>query len=98
MVSVHTYKNEHGICQISPLELTDVVFNFGHFVIGFPYRLLLPEGRWQNINLVCHSISQGSSPNSRATIMRTFSSSSQNGINRQDGKCSVGPTNITSVG
>ena len=44
------------------------------------------------------SISQGSSLDFRATALRTVSSSSQNGINRQDGKCSVRHTNKTSLG
>ena len=45
-----------------------------------------------------YSISLSSSPSSRATTVRTFSSSWQHGMSRHDGKYSVGRTNMTSVG
>ena len=49
----HTYKNEHSICQISPLDLPDVVFHCGHFVVVFPYRLFIPKGLWEYMNIAC---------------------------------------------
>lgn len=43
VMSINTYKNEHGVSQISPLDLSDVVVHCGHLVIVFPYRLLIPK-------------------------------------------------------
>ena len=98
MVSVHAYKNEHSICQISPLDLADVIVHRGHFVVVFPDRFFIPKGLWKDIRLVCYSISLSGSPSSRVTIVRTFSSSLKHGMNRQDDKYGAGRTNITSVG
>ena len=56
MGNAQTYKNEHSVCQIPPLDLPDVVLHRGHFVVVFPYRLFLPKVLWKNINPSCYSI------------------------------------------
>ena len=50
MKSVHTHKKEHGIRQIPPLDLPEVVIHRGHFVIVFPYSLFFLKGLWKTSN------------------------------------------------
>jgi len=50
--SIQTYENEDRVCQISPLDFSDIVFYCGHLVVVLPYRfVILPNRLWRSTNL-----------------------------------------------
>ena len=97
MESARPYENEHCICQISPLDLSNVVVHRSHFVIVLPYRFLTNKGLWKYINLPYYSTHRGLTKQSGYDYSNFFLIFASSECADKPVNCSIGPTNMTSV-